>query len=152
MRSRVILKTSSRGRTMERMVAQTRAKKWGIDIGVLDAEQAVIASYHEFGTRTIPRRSFLQPWFDVNRDALARRIVDIGKSFWATNRSIQSSLHQEGGKAITGIQAIILGIIPPPLAESTRRSKNPVWKDVPLIDQGRLFRAISYRIINQQQQ
>lgn len=98
-----------------------------------------VATFHEFGTRTVPQRSFLRAWFDENQTFIAETLkkqfagVPEGKRT-AEQAAERCALAFEGGVK----QRIARGI-PPPLAPSTIARKG---SSVPLIDTGQLRNAI----------
>lgn len=102
-----------------------------------------VAAIHEFGTDTIPERSFLRGWFDSNidraREALRRLMVSVveGKS------TPERALAQFGAWLKGEIQKRMAEGIPPPLADVTIERKG---SSVPLIDTGQLRSSINYKV------
>jgi len=100
-----------------------------------------IATFHEFGTGTIPERSFLRAWFDENEEQAKVWVERVTKLIF------QGKLTQARGLALLGLKFVgeiqermALGI-PPPLALET------VWRkgsSTPLIDTGQLRSSITY--------
>jgi len=102
-----------------------------------------VAAFHEFGTATIPQRSFIRAWYDENLEA--------NKTIWravmarAMRGEItrEQGLNQLGALFVGQIQKRIADGIPPELAESTIRQKG---SSVPLIDTGQLRSSITYQV------
>ena len=102
-----------------------------------------VASAHEFGTRTIPKRSFIRDTFDARKAryialmrAQAGQIID-GK---LTQRV---ALAQLGAIAAGDIQKRISAGIGPALDPETVRRKG---SNKPLIDTGQLRQSITYEV------
>lgn len=133
-------KLTSRGKEIQKLT-ETVSK---VEVGIFDPRLAQIGAFHEFGTSTIPRRSFIRAWFAIEgikmRDKLREAMVELYKT------GSESGLNEVGSFAVNGIKTRILGKIPPKLAPSTVKGKSGSHKNTPLIDRGTLFRAISYRI------
>lgn len=117
-----------------------------LEIGVFDSELARIGSYHEFGTDTIPRRSFIRAWFDLNSKEVGRRMSLAAKQI-ASGTSESVALAAVGTWAVKGIKGRIIRKIPPSLAASTIAQKTGRFKTTPLIDRGRLLGAIEWRLV-----
>ncbi len=100
---------------------------------------AQIGSYHEFGTRTIPQRSFIRAWFDENqtfiRDTLQKQFAGV-----ATGKRAAEIAAERCALAFEGAvkQRIARGI-PPPLAPATIARKGSSKQ---LVDTGQLRNAV----------
>lgn len=130
-------------------------KKYGqIDVGVLgpkahskhrksEVTVADIAGFHEFGTKNIPKRSFVRAWFD----GAQTEIVDKLRS--AAVKLVQGKLDGDGYVKLLGNWAVgqmrkrIASGISPSLAQSTVDRKG---SNKPLIDTGVLRSSISFRV------
>lgn len=102
-----------------------------------------VASMHEFGTDTIPQRSFLRAWFDEHleraREALRRLLVQALEGKITPEQAVERF-----GLWVKGeIQKRIAQGIPPPLAESTIEKKG---SSVPLVDTGQLRSSITFKV------
>lgn len=133
-------KVSSRGKQIQKLSESVS----GVEVGIFDPQIARIATFHEFGTSTIPRRSFIRAWFAIEslrmKDMLREAMTEIYKTGSTT------ALNEVGSFAVKGIKTRILAKIPPKLAASTVKGKKGTHRNTPLIDRGTLFRAITYRI------
>ncbi|HEY6056218.1 MAG TPA: hypothetical protein VIU86_19970 [Gaiellaceae bacterium] len=105
---------------------------------------ADIATFNEFGTATIPQRSFIRAWFDENQAFIAEtlrsqmKLVIAGK-LTPEKAGARIALACEGSMK----QRISRGI-PPPNAPSTIERKG---SSKPLIDTGQLRNAIRGRAV-----
>lgn len=103
-----------------------------------------IATYHEFGTDTIPARSFIRSTVDTNRakyeKALVAAEVAALKNPQKGNVAVKSALFVLGEKVVADIQNRIDSNIPPPLAPATVVAKGD---DLALVDTGELRGAIN---------
>lgn len=100
-----------------------------------------IATWHEFGTTTIPERSFLRAWFDENQEQAKVWVERVTKLVVEGRLTKEKALMLLGTKFVGEIQARIANRIPPPLAPETIARKG---SDVPLIDTGQLRSSITY--------
>ncbi len=100
---------------------------------------AQVGTFHEFGTRTIPQRSYIRAWFDENQpfiaDTLRKQFAPV-----ATGKRTAAIAAERCALAFEGSakQRISRGI-PPPLAEATIKAKG---SSKPLIDTGQLRNAV----------
>ncbi len=143
-------------------------------VGNPPATVAEIAGFHEFGTKTIPERSFLRGWFDDDEKIHLDFIRKLTGKFLENKITDKQFTELAGMYAVGGIQKRISQKIPPPLAQSTlwkrwgkkkvvtvtgpRNSKvkpskiakggkpKRTFGDTPLIDTGLLRSSISFRI------
>lgn len=103
------------------------------------------AMFNEFGTATIPERSFLRSTFNAKQSdyikAMQKAVdfVVIGKI------SAPQALGQLGLRMVSDVQATIDKIQAPPLAQSTIDAKG---SSKPLIDTGRLRASIGFDIVD----
>lgn len=100
---------------------------------------AAVATFHEFGTRTVPMRSFIRAWFDENqtfiRDTLQKQFAPVAAGTrTAAIAAERCALAFEGA-----VKQRISRNIPPPLAASTIARKG---SSVALIDKGQLRAAV----------
>ncbi len=126
-----------------------------VDVGVLEgdgerqygnSEATVmdVALFNEFGTETIPPRSFLRGWADENEQANIERMRRIGEAVMQGKLpSVEAGLARFGVFAVGSIQKRIADGIPPPNAPSTVAKKG---SSTPLVDTGQLRSSISSRI------
>lgn len=100
-----------------------------------------IATIHEFGTSTIPARSFLRAWMDENGAAAQALYTAQIKSFLKGSVGMPTALSRVGSFIVGGIKLRIANGIAPPLAPVTILRKG---SSTPLIDTGQLRGAITY--------
>ena len=104
---------------------------------------ADVATFHEFGTENAPQRSFIRATVDGNIKKIQDRQNVIMKWVLFEGADTNRELAKLGLELQGMIQQRIKDRIPPPLAESTIKSKG---SDVPLIDTGQLWRAVSFEV------
>lgn len=102
-----------------------------------------IAEFHEFGTGTIPERSFIRAWFDENRDLVRKQITNILQAVVKGKYTRDQALNILGLTWAAGMQKRMADRIPPELSPATIKAKG---SDVPLIDTGQLRSAITYSV------
>jgi len=137
-----------------RMVANVaRRTKKTVSVGVIGqgasartqegTTVAEVAAWAEFGTDSIPARSFIRGYVDENeallRDKLRGAGVRVAKGDW----SLEQALGLVGLFAVTGIRNRIDEHIPPPLAASTVARKG---HDKPLVDTRQLYVSITHEV------
>lgn len=106
-----------------------------------------VALWNEFGTETIPERSFIRSAIDQNegkinswRDEVITNIVEKG---W----TVEKALETMGFRIQLLIQNKIKSNVPPPLAESTAAAKSRRGRPtVTLIDSGLMLRSVTYKV------
>lgn len=125
-----------------KLIQKISGDKYEVQVGVFDGELARIGSYHEFGTGDIPQRSFIRAWFAQNHDHILTNLEHMMRKVYDGVSEV-SELKRMGNWAVLGIRDRIRSKIPPRLAASTIQRKG---HDIPLIDRGRLFRAISFKV------
>jgi hypothetical protein len=100
---------------------------------------AEVGAFHEFGTRHIPRRSFIRGWFDESV-AANRELIQSQLALVATGKlPLQKALDRIALKCEANVKRRIRERIPPALAPATIARKG---SSVPLIDTGQLRAAI----------
>ena len=141
-------------RDLLRRVFGAAARRTRIDIGLLsesggepdgDSGATVldVGIFNEFGTDTIPERSFIRAWFDEAEPKLREDLTELMKSVIAGKRTKEQILELLGQKTVGEIQERISAGIDPPNAPSTIAKKG---SSTPLIDTGTLRSSISYRV------
>lgn len=136
-----------------RKILAVVGKKYRVQVGIpsgIPSENsnltlAEIGACHEFGTKTIPERSWLRATFEKKEQQL---IALQGTLF---KKILTEDLPAEQAMEILGMwgaeetkKTIIDQHIPPPLAESTIRRKGD---DHPLIHHGHMVNAITYEVL-----
>lgn len=107
-----------------------------------DATLAEIATFNEFGTSTIPARSFMRSTFDEN-GYYAPFTTKVLKSVVAGRTSAANALQIVGLKIQSDVQKKIVALKSPPNAPATIAKKG---SSNPLIDTGRLRQSITYEV------
>lgn len=108
---------------------------------------AEIAAFHEFGTSTIPERSFLRSTFyGHGADGLAKMCAKLSKAIIEGTMDETRALGLLGLWAVSEVRKTIRARIAPELAPETIRRKTVDGKagDVPLIDDGQLINSITW--------
>lgn len=101
-----------------------------------------IGAAHEFGTATVPKRSFLRGWIDTNKAAIQQMLkagaqeVASGRVTWAQFQS------QIGGAAVEAIRHRMLEGLSPELEPETLRRR--VVGSTPLVDTHQLIDALTH--------
>lgn len=103
----------------------------------------MVAEWMEFGTATIPARSFIRAWFDENEAANKILIASALRAVARGAITKQAAMERLGLKFVGGIQARMAAGIPPPLADSTIKRKG---SSTPLIDTGQLRSSITFLV------
>lgn len=121
-----------------------------IHLGIFDSSLSTIGSYHEFGTRTIPQRSFLRAWMTIYGKDLTERIKNGIINTMASNPDIsalEGVYSSVGNWAVLSIKNRILRTIPPSLSAATVEQKEGRYKLVPLVNRGHLLNSITFRVV-----
>lgn len=135
-----------------------RMRTWrtprSVDAGIPEDKAAVphgegpetvgeVALANEFGTDTIPERSFLRSAFDEN---LPANVALLRKQF---ERVVQGEIDEPyalalvGMKMVNDIRAKIESHVPPPNAEATVKKKG---FDHPLVETRQMIDAVGYKV------
>jgi hypothetical protein len=112
--------------------------------GVTGTTVVMVAEWQEFGTKTIPARSFIRAWFDENEPECKVLLASALRAVARGAISKQDAMDRLGAKFAGGMQARISNGIPPPLADSTDKRKG---SRVPLIDTGQLRSSITWEVV-----
>ena len=121
-----------------------------IDVGILESAGVEkdgtsvidVAEWNEFGTATIPERSFIRAWFDEAEPQLRQDFAALMRTVAAGKRTRAEVLELMGQRMVGQVQARMSAGIPPPNAPSTVRRKG---SSTPLIDTGVLRSSVTYR-------
>lgn len=149
---RVDIKDEDRGyRDLVKRLFGLRTKA-RIDVGILEDKEhgeeggatlLEIGTYNEFGTATIPERSFIRAWFDEDEPHLREQLAALMASVVEGKRTKEQVLEIMGQYCVGRIQARMAEGVAPPNAPSTVARKG---SSTPLIDTGILRASISYRV------
>jgi hypothetical protein len=128
------------------VIAGTERGDEQYDNGLTVAENALI---HEFGTDTIPARSFARSAYDEEREDLAETGKKLAVAIIKGRITTLAALDVLGAKLARAMKNKILAGIDPPLSPITleRRRRERAARPLgflPLIDTKRLVRAISW--------
>lgn len=102
-----------------------------------------VAIMNEFGTDTIPERSFIRAWVDLEGDEARKWMRALIKQVIRGAITKEVALERFGQKVQGSIQARIADGIPPPNAPATVERKG---SSTPLIDTGQLRSSITYKV------
>lgn len=107
---------------------------------------ATVAEAHEFGTVTIPQRSFLRSTGDAEGKKWLRAFGAAIRAYAeGSGRGFERRIRVLGNVAVSDVRNTIRRRIAPPLAAVTvarRRKGRGSGEDVPLIDTGQLVNSI----------
>lgn len=124
-----------------------------LEVGVISAEDdetAFIARVHEFGTDTIPQRSFLRSTLAANRTKYIGLSKTAMQHYTDGDWTMKKSLTSVGIEIQADIKKTIMKNVPPPLAEETVKAKMRQGLSrarIALYASGKLYNSIHYRII-----
>lgn len=105
---------------------------------------ADVAVFQEFGTSTIPARSFVRGWFDGAESENANMIKASAKAVAARQVKDTGQAMERLGVRFSGdMKKRIIAGLSPELADSTVERKG---SSTPLIDQGQLIGAITHKV------
>jgi len=105
---------------------------------------AELALIHEYGTDTIPERSFIRSTLLARRGDLAALQVRVFKRILAGELTATAGLELIGEQCVAWIRQTIRDGLDPPLATETIIRKGSTK---PLIDHGQLLNAIAYQVV-----
>jgi len=128
------------------ILVETDGPKMNLKGEATNSSLMEVAIANEFGTSTIPSRSFIREPFDRTEG-----YVKLRKSLWkrVINGEIDLSqaLHILGSATVKSFQKTIKNVILPLNADSTIRAKQESSaQSIPLIATGQLLNSISYRV------
>lgn len=121
-----------------------------IDVGILESAGTEedgtsvldVAFWQEFGTATIPERSFIRAWFDEAEPQLRQDFAALMRTVAAGKRTRAEVLELMGQRMVGQVQARISAGIPPENAPSTVARKH---SSTPLIRTGVMRSSVTYR-------
>lgn len=143
--SRLLRAVSERGPTVEVGVIGAKGDEPHTGAGDGgDVTVAQVAEWMEFGTPTIPARSWLRAAIDEFGPELERRISIESRAVISGQRTQEQALARVGVWIVGKIQERIARGIPPALAAGTIARKGST---TPLIDTGQLRSSITSRVV-----
>lgn len=131
----------ARGRSVVKVGIQETAGSHKESEGGLSV--ADVGSFHEFGTDTIPQRSFIRAPIQDNKADLQTLQRKLLKEVMLGGKSTGEALALIGEKAQSDMIAAINAGIEPGLEQSTIDAKG---SSTPLIDSGQLKQSIRYKV------
>ncbi|MBA3833610.1 MAG: hypothetical protein H0X34_17305 [Chthoniobacterales bacterium] len=152
MNARISDRDSGYKALQKRILATAKGKR--VTVGVHEAEGAAaegdgptvldVAEWNEFGTDTIPERSFIRGWCDENVDQNKTLMRKLSAALLSGKiPTVEAALNRFGLVAVAGIQARIRAGIAPENAASTIAKKG---SSTPLIDSGTLWTSIKHEL------
>lgn len=96
---------------------------------------------HEFGSGPIPERSWLRSWFDGNQGFIKSSLFTMVKAVAAGTMTKEEAINRLGKVWVGQVEEGITNRISPPNLPATVQAKG---SDVPLIDEGEFYSAITY--------
>ncbi len=138
---------------IERMTAPRDDILGKLEVGVIsegDEETAFIARVHEFGTDTIPQRSFLRSTLAANRTRYIALSKTAMQKYVDGDWTMKKSIASVGIEIQADIKRTIMKGVAPALAEETVKAKMRKGLSrarTALYASGKLYNSIRYRII-----
>lgn len=111
------------------------------------ATNVLIGSVHEFGSSTVPERSFMRSTFDENKNTYQTELDKIGKGFFS-KVEIEGELLLLGEKYRRDIINKIRSGIQPPLKDETVKAKAGVA--TPLYRTGQMINATTAIVVDRE--
>lgn len=102
-----------------------------------------IATFHEFGTQTVPQRSFIRGWADERATWIADTLRTQMQQVVAGKRPIEQAAERIALAFEGDVKQRVLRNIPPPLKPATIARKG---SSLALVDQGVLRNAIRAKV------
>lgn len=123
-----------------------KASNLVVEVGVFDPERAEIALVHEYGSRTVPARSFLRSTFE--RPGVIKRVTNVMQEIVdnvANGSSFADQLVALGELGASEVRDSInnRNVKGPPLQPATIARKG---HDKKLYDTGKLRDSVTYRV------
>ncbi len=98
-----------------------------------------IATFHEYGTQTVPQRSFIRGWFDERQEFIAKTLRTQFQAVVDGKRPVEQAAERVALAFEGDVKQRILENIPPPLKPVTVKRKG---SSLALVDRGILRNAI----------
>lgn len=129
------------------------AKSALISVGIHEAEGsgpegdgsvtiADVGVFHEFGTSRIPARSFIRAWFDESASENHKLMQDMMGAVAGGKLTLGVGAERFGMRMAGDVKKRIIAGLEPELSDVTVERKG---SSTPLIDQGQLVGAITYK-------
>ena len=123
--------------------AGSRAVKVGV-LGSEGSDQVLVAAVNEFGTETVPERSFLRSTMNANRAKYVKGLERAAQHIVEGTLDADRALGLVGLEVVKDVQTTITTLRDPPNAQATVERKG---SSNPLIDTGRLRQSISFDVV-----
>lgn len=119
-----------------------------VHVGIFEGTIAKIGAVHEFGTSTVPERSFMRSAMQKGREQLDTIMKRIGKLVFDGKLDENKALTMLGVWGRNAMKQRIREQPPewPPLAPATIKRKGP-RKNKMLIDTAQLINSITYKLV-----
>lgn len=140
---RINIKPWSEIVTLARKIAGRRVR-----VGLFDGRLALIGLVHEYGSKTVPQRSWLRSTFAIRRADIAAFQTRIMRLMIARKIDEQRALELLGAYVVSLIKEQIVQFGPlifVPLKPATIAAKG--GKTAPLINTGQLLNAITFVVV-----
>ncbi len=98
-----------------------------------------VATFHEYGTQTVPQRSFIRGWFDERQEFIARTLRTQFQAVVEGRRPLEQAAERVALAFEGDVKQRILENVPPPLKPATIQRKG---SSLALVDTGQLRNAI----------
>lgn len=105
-----------------------------------------VAIWNEFGTMTIPARSFARDWASLHKKRFAKDLASAHAVIILGREDSERILGNLGRRYASSMKKRIVDGIPPPNAASTLAQKDG---DTPLIDTGTLLETITHKVVSE---
>jgi hypothetical protein len=102
-----------------------------------------VGAVHEFGSSTVPKRSFIIDTFDDKRSEQAKLTAKLTQALMNSKITIDKALDVLGLWGVNEVKSRIVAGIDPELKDATKDRKG---SPTPLIDTGRMINAITHEI------
>ena len=136
------------------MKEMAKAKKANVTVGVHEGKEpykkggkttpvSLVAAANEFGTRTIPERSFMRSTFDTSYKDWIKLTEKLKSDIFKGKETVMSALKKIGLVQSEKIKGKILKLRDPANAPSTVKQK---VGDNPLVDSRKLWGSIGFEV------
>lgn len=124
---------------------EVNAPKIDLDRNSKNIDLVQVALIHEFGTDTIPQRSFLREPFDRN-EGYSKLHLSLLSRVAQGKLSVSSLLKILGTSVVKSLKKNIKDVILPlNESETIKRKENKTESDIPLVATGQLIDSITFR-------
>lgn len=163
MRAGLVVREVDRGwNDLKKTVNALKDKRAFVKVGFIEEGQgsedhgngltnAQVGLFNEFGTATIPERSFIRATFETKKDEYLSLLAKLVKGVYSRKVTVEKALQVVGLKVSTDIKKTVTAgdQVPPPNAPSTAARKQALGRGLirTLVDTGRMIAALSYAVM-----